>query len=217
MLSLSWPAFEAMVMPGLGFLTAAVLDGSSRWRRVILFGLCPAILFVQTCSKLNGPHGFEGWFDPPVRESTMRSELPEMSGFILPPGMVRLIDGTVRIILDNTTPRDTIFTFPGMPIFYGMTGRQPPTLLGEHNIDVVDDALAKEEADRLLEKRPKVIVYYRQPEEYLKEEELIWRQGRRSGQRDIISAVETLIKNYQLAGTFEGPKNARTVLVYVRP
>lgn len=217
MLSLSWPAFEAMVMPGLGFLTAAAVDGASqRWRRAILFVLCPALLLMETCYKLDNPHGFEGWFDPPVRESIMRSSLPEMSGILLPPGMVRLIDGTVGILRANTGPGDTIFTFPGMPIFYALTGLRPPTLLGEHNIDVVDNQLAKEEAERLLRHPPKVIIYFRQPEEYLEEEEMIWRRGQRAGQRDIIAAIERLIKDYRLAGSFEGPKQARTVLVYVR-
>jgi hypothetical protein len=217
MLSLSWPAFEAMVMPGLGFLTAAVLDGSPRWRRWILWGLCPLILFTQTSAKLNSPHGFADWFDPPVREATMRSALPEMSGMVLPPGVVRLIDGTVQIIRENTTPQDTIFVYPEMSLFYSLTDRVQATFSGSHNIDVVNDTFAKEEAARLLQKRPKVIVYYREPDDYLAGEELIWRQGKPSGQRDIIAAIETLIKDYRLAETFPSPKNARTVLVFVRP
>ncbi len=217
MLSLSWPAYEQMVMPGLGFLTAAVLDGAPRWRRAMLFVVCPAILLSQTLTKLNAPEGFEGWIEPPVREATMRSTLPEMSGFLLPPGMVRLIDGTVHIIRDNTAPGDKIFTYPEMTLFYTLSGRMWPTSSGSHNIDVVSDSMAKEEAERLLHDPPKAIVYYREPEDHLREEEINWRKGRRSGNRDIIAAIETLIKNYRQAGTFEGPKNARTVLVYVRP
>ncbi len=217
MLSLSWPAFEAMVMPGLGFLIAAVLDGAPPWRRWILFGFCPVVLLIQTSSKLNAPDGFAGWIEPPVRDATMRSEIPEMSGFFLPPGMIRLVDGTARIIRENTKPEDTIFTYPEMGLFYTITKRTSPMFSGSHNIDVVNDSLAREEAGRLLRDPPKVIVYYREPEEYLRGEEQIWRQGRRAGQRDIIAAIETLIKDYWLAGKFEGPRNERTVLVYVRP
>jgi hypothetical protein len=36
------------------------------------------------------------------------------------------------------------------------------------------------------------------------------------GQRDIIAAVEELIRDYRLAGTFEGSSPAQPVLVYVR-
>jgi hypothetical protein len=217
MLSLSWPAGDDMVIPGLAFLMAAVMDGCDSSRRWIGIAACGALLFSTTCLKLDAPHGFEGFFELPVRQATTRSTLPEMSGFLLPPGMVHLLDDGVRIVRENTTDGDTIFTYPGLGLFHSLTGRPWPTVSGEENIDMITDALARQEAKTLLERRPKVIFYYRQPEDYLHSEELFWRQGKRSGQRDIIAALETLIKEYRLAATFDAAATKRTVLVYVRP
>jgi hypothetical protein len=138
-----------------------------------------------------------------------------MSGFLLPRQMVDLLDGTVRIVRENTSPGDTIFSYPGLGLFHTLTDRRWPTLSGDENVDVVNDSLAKEEARRLLSARPKVIIYYREPDSYLRAQELTRRDGRRMGQRDIIDAVEQLIGSYRLAGTFEGCSPAQKVLVYV--
>jgi hypothetical protein len=213
--SLSWPAYETMLLPGIGFLFAAAIEKAGPVGRWI--GLCIAslLLLTATCNKLNAPEGFEDFIERPVREATQRSSLPEMSGFLLPRPMVDLLDGTVRIVGENTSPGDTIFSYPGLGLFHTLTNRRWPTLSGDENVDVVNDSLAKEEALTLLSTRPKVIIYFREPESYLRELELTRRSGRRMGQRDIIAAVEQLIGSYRLAGTFEGSSPAQKVLVYV--
>jgi hypothetical protein len=216
MLSLSWPAFEAMVLPGLGFFIAIMLDGTSRRRQTILYITCAILIFSEISLKLNVPFGFADWHEPPVWEANSVSQLPEMAGFRLPADTVRLIDGTVRIIRANSTPEDTIFTYPEIGLFYGISHRKAPTFSGSHNIDVVNDAFASEEAETLLRKKPAVIIYYRQPEDYLRLEEKRWRGGNRSGQRDIIAAIESLIPEYRLAATFPSAARNRDLLVYVR-
>lgn len=215
--SLSWPAYETMLLPGAGFLVAAAMDAPGFRSRSIAVAVAGILICAETCTRLEAPEGFEDFIERPVREATMRSSLPEMSGFLLPPGMVRLLDETVRIVRENTKDGDNIFTYPGLGLLYTLTGREWPTVSGEENVDLVNDAFAGEEAWRLLNARPKVIIYYRQPEEYIKGQEFWWRGGRRLGQRDIIAAIEKLIQNYRLAATFAGPSFDRTILVYVRP
>jgi hypothetical protein len=171
----------------------------------------------ETCIKLQKPFAFADWSDPPVREATAISEFPQLAGFVLPASMVGFIDGTLRIIDENASATDTIFTYPELGLFYGLSGRTYPTLTGSHNIDVVDDAFASREAKRLLEQRPAVLIYYRQDEDFLKAEELLWRRGKRAGQRDIIDACETLAKEYRLAGSYDLPPSHRRVNIYVRP
>ena len=135
----------------------------------------------RNLDKLNAPEGFEDFIERPVREATQRSSLPEMSGFLLPRQMVDLLDGAVRIVRENTSPGDTIFSYPGLGLFHTLTDRRWPTLSGDENVDVVNDALAKEEAGTLLRVRPKVIIYYREPESYLRAQELTRRDGRPDG------------------------------------
>ena len=130
--------------------------------------------------------------------------------------MGRFLDDTVGLVAKETQPGDTIFTYPEMGMLYSLTGRRPPTWSASHNIDVINDAFAREEAQRLIRARPAVIIYSRLPESALRGDELLWRGGARSGQRDIIAAVEELTKGYRLAGTYVIAPGDPPIDVYVR-
>lgn len=216
MLSLSFPVFEAMLLPGVGFLAAALLDTWNGWRRNLVYAACLAMLLAQTCSRLNRPYGFEGWEEPPVREAHTPSTLPQLRGLLLPEGMARFVDGTVKIIEEHSSPSEPIFIYPELGIFYTLTNRKCSTFTSSHNIDVVNDEFARSEAKRLLENKPAVLIFYRQSEVFLEDRERMWRHGNRSGQRDIIAAVETLAAEYRLAASYQVPPDHREVVVYVR-
>jgi hypothetical protein len=216
MLSLSWPAFEAMVMPGLGFLAAAFLDRSSRNSRLVCYAGCSILMFSLVVWKLDFPFGFGDWVEPSVRTATVRSSLPELKGFLLPQPEVTMLDGITHIIREHSRPGDTIFTYPSMPIFHALSGLGLPTYAGDHNIDACPDDIARRDAAILLRVKPAVIVYYREDATFLKSEEILWRGGRASGQREIIAAVETLVKGYSLAGSYDAPPTRLKVEVYVR-
>lgn len=216
-LSLSWAAFEPMTLPGLGFLLAATLDGVRdrfRWFPLLIMA---AMVFLQVREKLDDPFGFGHQNEAAVRFANTASIEPELRGLRLPSQMVKFLDDTVSLVTTQTRPGDTIFTYPEMGLLYPLTGRQPATWASSHNIDVVNDALAREEAERLIRARPAVIIYCRLPEPALREEERLWRGGRRSGQRDIIAAVEGLVEGYRLSGTYVIAPGDPPIEVYVRP
>jgi hypothetical protein len=216
MLSLSWPAFEAMTVPALAFPIAAVLHIMQGWRKPLIYAVCTLLVFGAALQKMDKPFGFDDFAEPPVRTATMYSTLPELRGFRLPESSVRLLDETVRIVREHSSPDDKIFVFPEIGLFYGLTHRRAPTATSSHNIDVVNDEFARSEAQRLLAAPPAVIIYYRQEESILAGNESSWRNGRRSGQRDIIAAIETLVSHYRLAAAFDVPPNTFQVMVYVR-
>jgi hypothetical protein len=219
LLFLSWPVFEAMVMPGLPFLIALLLDASASRRRynAVVPAICGALILMQTADKLTEPYAFNGWRDAPVRLATETSSLPEMRGFRLSKDAVRLIDGVTDIIRKRSAPGDAIFTYPSMPLFYYLSGRGLATYSGSHNIDAVPDAVAEDDAATLLRTRPAVIVYYEFPPQFVEWEEALWRAGRPSGQRAIVAAIERLSHEYELAGSFTVPMTASPVRVLVRP
>jgi hypothetical protein len=216
MLSLSFPLFEAMLIPGFGLIFAALLDGASEAFMPLLYCVAALLIFSQTCFKLIRPYGFTDIIEPPVREAHATSKLPIMRGFILPQSTVDFIDGTMGIIDAHSKPGDTIFTYPEMGIFYGLSGRMFPTQAGSHNVDVVNDTVAIAEAQRLLNARPAVIIYHPETERFLLLEEKVWRHGKPIGQRAIIAAIQTLAKSYRLAATYYIPPNDQPILVYVR-
>lgn len=215
MTSLSFPAFEAMTIPGLGLILSVLLNDFGGWRRFAVCASCAVLLFCQTEAKLEIPFAFGDWLEPPVEEATMASSLPELQGFRLPPSTVDFVDSTIRIIRENSTPEDTIFVYPEFGLFYGATERRTSTFSTSHNIDVVPDSFAREEAERLLRARPAVLIYGPQPEAYWRQQEAYWRDGNRSGQRDLIAAVESLAREYRSVRTFT--VFGHPVSVFVRP
>lgn len=217
MMFLSWPATFDMTFPALAIVAAAVLHGSAKWLRVVTCAVCALVFFAMTVEKLNRPFGFHEFMDPPVRLANSHSSQPMMAGLLLPEDSVRLIDGAVSIVRAHSTPHDTIFVYPEFGILSTLAARRGATRTGSENIDVVNDEMARSEAKLLLAARPAVIIYYPTPEWSLRADERLWRNGKRSGQRDIIAAVEQLARSYQLVASFPVPPNESPVKIYVRP
>lgn len=217
-LSFSWPAFEPMLLPGFGFLITAALQGTRPPHRKYIYVVLAAAVFVAEWAKLDIPFAFIGGSEERVGLATAASSQPQLRGMRLPPDTRDFVDGTVAIIRDNTSSNDTIFIFPERSLFYALADRRPPTWSWSHNIDVVNDRFAQEEADRLRERPPAVIVYSPSSEASLTLEERVWRQGERSGQRDLIDAVESIARGYELRGSYHpmGPRGP-LAFVYVRP
>jgi hypothetical protein len=216
MLSLSFPIFPAMMLPGIGLLIAGGVAGS---RGVARLAICAVVLMLcvdVVRIKLDEPFNFGSFGDGPVAGATVASVQPKLKGIYLPEEDVRLVDGVVATVNENTSPADTIFTFPEMGLFYALTERRYPTETGSHNVDVVNDALARSEAARLLANPPKVLIYVPQTEEQMREDETMWRGGRRMGQRNLAAAVETLAKTYRPGGVYATKDNSN-LYVYVRP
>jgi len=216
MLSLSWPFFEAMLVPGLALFVATTLDTLTAPFRKIVYLVIGLLLMAQVQSKLAAPFGFAGWQEAPVSSARVQSELPVLEGFTLPKETVNFVDGAVQVIQKSTTSSDTIFTYPEFGIFYGLTGHRSPTLSWSHNIDVITSQLARDEADRLLRGRPAVLIYGPESTLALQTDEQLWREGHQSGQRVLIDAVNILAKDYCMEREFQ-LSDGHTVKVYVRP
>lgn len=216
MLSLSFPMFSAMLLPGLGLILAASLAGSNRLGQLAVCAVAVLVCVDVVRLKLDIPFGFGFFTEGPVSTATIHSDQPKLRGILLPAATARLVDGIAHIVASNTNPADTIFTYPEMAIFYALTDRKWPTQTASHNVDVVNDAFAKEEAARLLKNPPKVLIYLPETEAQSRGEEAAWRDGHRMGQRDIAAAVETLAKNYRLAAVYPTLPENQDVYVYVQ-
>jgi 4-amino-4-deoxy-L-arabinose transferase-like glycosyltransferase len=216
MLSLSFPVFPAMLLPGIGLLIAGGLAGGRGVGRLAIYAVVLMLCTNLMRMKLDSPFGFGSFAEGPVADATVASNQAKLKGIYLPEDEVQLVDGVAATVTANTTASDTIFTYPEMGIFYALTERRYPTETGSHNVDVVNDAMARSEAARLLANPPKVLIYLPETAEQLSAQEAMWRGGRRMGQREIIAAVETLADTYRLAGVY-GTKGNESVFVYVRP
>ncbi len=218
-LSLSWPVFEAMALPGLGLLLALVIEGATGWGRgwgrPFVYVVLSVMVFLAVHEKLDLPFGFDHQDEAPVRLAVAHSSQPMLRGMRLPAETVRLLDQTAALMRAQPAGA-TVFTYPEMGLLYPLSGRMPPTWAGSHNIDVVSDKLARQDAERLLSAPPNVILYARPTEGDLRAEEATWRNGKPSGQRNLIAALDTLVSNYRLADTFCLQPGDTPLRLYVR-
>lgn len=217
MLSLSYPMFAPMLLPGFGLIVAGSLAGSTRLGQLAVCVIVFLVYIDTVRLKMDKPFGFGSFADGPVATANVPSDQTKLKGIRLPANTTRFVDGVAHIVAANSTPADTIFTYPEMAILYALTDRKWPTQSASHNVDVVNDAFAREEAARLLQNPPKVIIYLPETEAQLHAQEVDWRHGHRMGQRDIIAAVETLARTYRLAGVYPTTPENQAVHVYVRP
>jgi hypothetical protein len=216
-LSLSFPAFEAMTLPGLGLLLAAAWDGCrGRWGTGFLGLVMAAMVFLQIREKLETPFSFDHEDEPAVRFDIVASDQPELKGMRFSAETVQLTDAVTRTVRTQTDSSDTIFTFPEMGIFYSLTGRFAPTWTDSHNMDVVQDSFARQEAVRLRVARPKVLIYARPSEQNMQQDERVWREGRPSGQRAIIEALDEMLPDYRLVDTYQLRPGDNPIRLYVR-
>jgi len=124
MTSLSFPAFEAMTLPGLALILAVFLNDFEGWRRFAVYAACGIVLFSQTQAKERMPFGFADWIEPSVKDATMASSLPSC-GILTSTehGRFRRFDHSHRA--EHSTPNDTIFVYPELGFFYGATNEGP--------------------------------------------------------------------------------------------
>lgn len=217
-LSLSFPVFEAMIIPGLGLLVAALLDASPNWRRLVIYAACALLIASETCSKLNLPFGFAGFNEAPVRVAHSTSNLPALKGFVLPESMVRFLDEAVPIIQANSSPQDRIFVYPELGVLYPLSGRRCATFSCSHNIDFVSDELAKREAATVLRSKPAVLVYSRESIAEAVLQMYLFRNGNSSANPlALIAACESLAQQYRLVKTFTLEPQGKQIMVFVRP
>lgn len=216
LLSLSWPAFEAMLLPGTGLVAALVLQGSRGWQRRLVYGVFALLLLLQWREKLNLPFGFDLEEEDSVAQASTQSDLPALRGMRLPAATVTFVDQTTNLVREKTCPNEAIFVYPEMSLLYSLAARGWPTWSPSHNMDVVNDALAREEAWRVLQARPAVLVIYAETEPQMQGAERLWRGGRPSGQRDLAAAVAQLKQEYQQVSTYTLRQGDPPITVSVR-
>jgi hypothetical protein len=227
MLSLSWPVHESMAMPSLGLTVCLALNDLAktpihkrRFWQLSAYGfstLMIAVLIVDAVwLKLEEPFGWEGWREPPVRYAITEPRSPFLKGFKLAPATAAFVDRVTELIDCNSGPNDSVFVFPYFPVFYVLSDRKPPTFASVHWFDVTPDYVARRDASLLLKARPAVIVSVELSEAAVENQEISFRGGAQSGQRELISAIHDLAKSYRLADTLFTPGGEYPVKVYVR-
>ena len=220
-LSMSWPACEPMLVPGLGIVLAVGLGlpgvaGPRVRLRTALLGVCLILTAAGGLRKVFVPSTWGGWTEPPVFAGTVEPASPKLAGFRLSPGTAEFYDRVLGVIAERSGPDDTLLTYPNLAGLYGLADRRPAAFCLTHWIDVCPDYVAEADAARVVANPPKVIVLLEQPEADVAFNEEVFRGGRPSGQRALRAAIDGLLPGYERVAEFGPPRAQYPIRVYVR-
>lgn len=221
-LALSFPLYAPMAVPSLAVTAAVALSTfNGPGLKVVMRGgtvlACVAAASLGFYLRLMAPFSWKGWTEPPVSAPRYHAGPAQLAGFSLSRDTGRFLEDAAEIIRKHTVSGDEIFAYPFFPILYSLSGRRPPTFAPVHFIDVTPDNLAREDAARIRSRRPRLILLQAVTDEQLRAEEVYYRGGRPSGQRDLLAAVRALTREaYTRIETLHMPGSGTPVDVYLR-
>lgn len=219
MLSLSWQTYCPMAMPGVALILALALErlelsSTPVLCAVVAFFCLLSYYYVST--KLTVPHLWLYWKEARVTVATHESRLPQLRGLSLSQPTLSYTEHVTDLILTHSRPSDTLLVYPFFPIFYVLTDRLAPTFSYNHYLDVAPDEICAMDARRIRSHPPAVIVYMKEDEKALEEDEKIFRMGRKSGSREIVRAIEEVAVSYKELYKFKIPGSICWIYVYSR-
>jgi hypothetical protein len=217
-LGCSWVDYEPMVLPSLAVVLGFVLyqlNGNHRLRRVRSALIAACLLFIaEACMlRMNTPYLWGGWQEPTIWSATQNLAEPELAGFRVSRESAHFVDRITEDLVANSAPDDPVFVYPDLPIFYELAHRSPATFAYVHYIDVAPDFVDHNDAINLLRYPPRVIVYWDQTAAELSAEEHYFRNGKPSGVRDLVRAINELKPQYRIVDTFHSITGDRFVVM----
>lgn len=206
------------ILLGNAVFIAFILDRIHvRWKHYVFMVIVFACLTLLIASGNKSQLFYSWWGWSEVRQKEyVSSEIPALKNFLLAQGSVEIYDAIYFDILSFTNPSDFIYTYPHLTMFNYITERLQPTFAPVGYFDVCPDQIAKNDAVTLLKNPPKMIIYMEIPEKDYRFHEDRFRNGQKSGQRDIDAAIHLLIKNYKIIDFYFSEGWNWPIYVYLR-
>jgi hypothetical protein len=161
---------------------------------LILISLC----FVK---KLQQPYEWWGYKEQPISTKSFSTNIPGLKGIKFSKEEAKLYEEMVKVIESNSTSETTILGYPYVQIFSVLTNHtEINRFVPVYFYDVCPDEMAIEDAKRLKETPPDIIIYMDIPG-CMHEHEQIYRNGSECGQREIVKFIKDGTENnYSLIG-----------------
>lgn len=207
------PAFPFVAAFGLAKLPSGKFTSLAKTAAVLLAFVCVAVM---AGSKMRVPYYWADWREGDALRASVALDFPELRGIQVTPETAAFLRRLVGDIQQYSRPSDPIAEFGTMPILYTLAHRTPMTFSYIHYIDVTPDYIYRTDALRLQHDPPAVIVFLSRSEAELKEDEINFRNGRRSGERWLWEMLKALSCNYQVADVLQTPNTNQRFEVWVR-
>lgn len=175
------------------------------------------IIAVCTCitSKLVIPYDWQGWRSYPVHSNDVYCDIKGLNGYKLPNEVNDAFATTIELINKYTTNDDSVYQFANIPLFNVLTERKIPTYGVISWFDVLPDSIARIDAQNLRENNPKMIIWHNMSAEEWNLLESVFRNGKKSGQREIKRFYDEVVtNNYKKLYSFDNHRDG-TIEVFL--
>ena len=132
---------------------------------------------------------------PPVQKSQYWYDDPKLVGFKGEYNYVKTMNYIYNLIKKNKKYGDSMYTFPHINYFNVMSNMNSPTFAKVHYFDVCPESVVKQDVAILKKEKPTFIIYMKFNESEWKIHEKAFRNGNKSGQRDIEQFVSESLHN----------------------
>lgn len=163
---------------------------------IITLMICISLISYYSDNKFKRPYYWWGIQEENVRLANKLSSIPLLANLKISDSAKNTTDE----LFTATTKIDSgdIFAFPNIPIVYLLSNRWPNSRVLIQWFDFLPDHAAAEEAHRILLSPPHTIVNLNLPDFVWEKHEEIFRNGAKSGQREIQKAISSLTKQSNL-------------------
>lgn len=166
---------------------------------------CLGNIFAVDVQRCTLPYHWWGvGASPSIYLSKYKYSDPNLRGYYGEKKMVDTMNSIYEIIKRNKHEGDTCYSFPHINYFNVMSELPSPTFAKVNYFDVCPDNVASFDAKMLLNNPPTFIIWQDLSEDVWRIHEQLFRNGKRSGQRDIQDVVKGKIAQgkYIMLGKF---------------
>ncbi|MCE0498608.1 MAG: glycosyltransferase family 39 protein [Methylacidiphilales bacterium] len=195
---MSYDVLDHSLVPALGLCTSWVMDfvivRRPQFTRNVVLLL--SVIFILDCAtkRYAMTYRWTGWYENMLHPYVEPSE-PKLRGYEISRNEDVVYERILEICKAKCAPGDTLFSFPMGPLFNYLTGLPQPTFAAAYYWDVCSDETCRLDARILLQIKPKVIIWFRIPPKDMRWEEAQFRNGNRSGYRDVVDALDQLTRS----------------------
>ena len=160
--------------------------------------LCIIFTISLTCisTKRDIPYSWQGWTTPAISNQRMFSTVYGLEWQTMSASMNdEFLKITNLINKYCSASEDKVFQFSNIPLFNVLTRKEIPSYVPITWFDVCPDTLAELVSRQLYEERPKMVVWNNMDRNNWDILERVFRDGKKSGQRQILKFYNDVIKS----------------------
>lgn len=182
----------------------------------LIIASCVVTIPLCLICKIYIPYDWQGWRQPSITSDLIKCDVEGLEGYYVTEKENEDFVNIVNLIEENTSGGDEVYQFANIPLFNVLTNKKIPAYGAISWFDVCPDKVAENDAKKLHENNPKVVIWHNMSEDEWDFLESVFRGGNRSGQRKILEFYQTdVMNNYDLAYEMSNNRDG-SIQVWIR-